>query len=50
MDEKEISHDLIIVKVGTKGYIKLHHSHLILHTYEIFYNKKFRQNKNINLT
>lgn len=46
MDEKEISlYQLIIVTVGTKGYIKLRHSYLIFHPYEIFYNKKLRQNK-----
>lgn len=51
IDENKIIHQLIIIKAELEGSIEVHHRILILHIYEIFYNKKVSAKlKNINLT
>lgn len=51
IDENKIIHQLIIFKAELEGSIEVHHRILILHIYEIFYNKKVPAKlKNINLT
>lgn len=51
IDENKIIQQLIIIKAELEGSTEVHQPILILHIYEIFYNKKVPAKlKNINLT